>query len=90
MPKRKIHKVTLKQHEAQFDIIAHKKEIDRLLRENAKLKAQKLTLERELELRPPYGAEPPESESLKRFREHLKKLKTNPPNTALEPMRGAP
>ena len=39
--------------EAQFDIAAHKKELDRLLRENAKLKAQKLTLERELELRPP-------------------------------------
>ena len=43
--------------EAQFDILAHKKEMDRLLRENAKLKAKNFTLECELELRPPY-AEP--------------------------------
>ena len=81
---------TLKQRSAQFNIAAHKKEIDRLLRENAKLKAKNLTLERELELRPPYGEEPSESESRKRFLEHLKKLRPNPLNTALEPMRGAP
>ena len=44
-----------KDREAQFDIAAHKRELDRLLRENAKLKAQNLTLERELLLRPPYS-----------------------------------
>ena len=43
-----------KDREAHFDIAAHKREIDRLLRENAKLKAQNLTLERELLMRPPY------------------------------------
>ena len=48
-----------KDREAQFDIAAHKRELDRLLRENAKLKAQKLTLERELALRPPYSEPDP-------------------------------
>ena len=48
-----------KEREAQFDIAAHQKEIDRLLRENAKLKAQQFTMERELLLRPPYDEQAP-------------------------------
>lgn len=53
MSKKPRSKPPLRNREAEFDIAAYKKEMDRLLRENAKLKAQKLTLERELSLRPP-------------------------------------
>jgi cell division protein FtsB len=67
--------INKKNRQAQFDIAAHKKEIDRLLRENAKLKAKNLTLERELLLRPPFRL-PPERgilsvEAINKYMERL-------------------
>lgn len=59
MTKKTRSKPPLPEREAQFDIAAHQNEIDRLLRENAKLKAKNLTLERELLIRPPYSEREP-------------------------------
>ena len=61
MPKQPRKPTTNAERAAQFDIAAHQKEIDRLLRENAKLKAQQFTLQRELAMRPSYSeAQEPE------------------------------
>jgi hypothetical protein len=71
MPQKPRRKTPRQKRDVHFDILAHSKEIDRLLRENAKLKAQKLILERELALRPPL--EPP-TDSMQLVDEYKAKL----------------
>jgi cell division protein FtsB len=69
---------------AQLDIAAHKREIDRLLRENATLKAKNLTLERELLLRPPYSPPHPRDKrlSVEALNKWAKRLEKKCPNAA--------
>jgi cell division protein FtsB len=60
--------------QAQFDIAAHTKEIDRLLRENAKVKAKNLTLERELLLRPPFSERREDVPTVEAINKYLEEL----------------
>ena len=59
MPKQPRKPLTNSARAAQFDALAHQREIDRLLRENAQLKAENFTLKRELTMRPPYSDSKP-------------------------------